>query len=177
MNLDDIALIVAWGIFALWAVLLVPSACVMLPRTLVRMTDRLPQPATWPLVSMIIPARDEGEKIDAALRSVLAVDYPNLEIIAVDDRSRDETGRVMDRLAAEDPRLRVIHIETLPDGWLGKNHAMHVAAQAARGEFLLFTDGDVMFAPDALRRAVAYAEHTRIDHLCLSPNLVPGSYF
>src|SRR3990170_697562 len=177
MNLDDIALIVAWGIFALWAVLLVPSACVMLPRTLARMTDRLPRPATWPLVSMIIPARDEGEKIDAALRSVLAIDYPNLEILAVDDRSRDETGRVMDRLAAEDARLRVIHVETLPDGWLGKNHAMHVAAQAARGEFLLFTDGDVLFAADALHRAVAYAEHTRIDHLCLSPNLVPGSYF
>jgi len=68
-------------------------------------------------------------------------------------------------------------VETLPDGWLGKNHAMHVAAQAARGEFLLFTDGDVLFAADALHRAVAYAEHTRIDHLCLSPNLVPGSYF
>jgi len=83
----------------------------------------------------------------------------------------------MDRLAAEDPRLRVIHVESLPDGWLGKNHAMHVAAQAARGEFLLFTDGDVLFAADALHRAVAYAEHTRIDHLCLSPNLVPGSYF
>ena len=86
MNFDQFALIAGWGIFALWAVLLVPTACVMLPRTLGRRTDRLPQPATWPMVSMIIPARDEGENIDAALRSVLAVDYPNLEILAVDDR-------------------------------------------------------------------------------------------
>jgi len=176
MNLELIVFLAGWGMLLFWLVTLGPSLVVMLPRTLPRRAKALAPPAEWPLVSMIIPARDEGKMIEAALRSVLAIDYPRLEIIAVNDRSRDETGRVMDRLAAGDARLRVIHIEQLPEGWLGKNHALHAAAEAAQGDFLLFTDGDVLFAPDALRLAITYAEHHRLDHLCLSPNLVPGSY-
>src|SRR5262245_16895253 len=104
MTLDTILLVAGWLLFLFWVVMLVPSAIAMLPRTIVRMTDGLPEPAVWPTVSMIIPARDEGAKIEAALRSVLALEYPALEIIAIDDRSRDETGRIMDRLAAEDSR-------------------------------------------------------------------------
>lgn len=177
METDTFLLINGWALFAFWLVMLVPSAIAMLPRTLVNMTERLPDPPQWPLVSMIIPARDEGAKIEAALRSVLAIDYPNLELIAINDRSRDETGRIMDRLAAEDPRLRVTHVMELPKGWLGKNHAMHAGAQAARGEYILFTDGDIHFGADAIRRAIRYMTHTEADHLCIPPNMIPGTYF
>ncbi|HLV81762.1 MAG TPA: glycosyltransferase family 2 protein, partial [Chthonomonadaceae bacterium] len=96
--------------------------------------------------------------------------YPCYEIIAVDDRSTDATGAILDRLAALDPRLRVLHIKELPPGWLGKNHALQVASDAAAGEWLLFTDADVVFAPEALRRAVAYAHTRGVDHLVLSPS-------
>lgn len=176
MDIDSLLFYFGWGLFAFWVVMIVPSAIAMLPRTLVNMTEKLPAPAKWPAVSMIIPARDEGPKIEAALRSVLALDYPDLEIIAIDDRSRDETGRIMDKLAAEDPRLRVTHVTELPDGWLGKNHALHAGAQAARGEYILFTDGDIHFGRDTILRAVKYLEATRADHLCIPPNMIRGTY-
>ncbi len=127
--------------------------------------DRRPQPT--PRVSIIVPARNEAEHVGAALGSLLALDYPDFEIIAVDDRSTDETGVILDRMAGG--KLQVIHITELPDGWLGKTHAMWTAAQRATGEWLLFTDADVVYRPDALRRAVAYAEAERADHLVLFP--------
>lgn len=115
--------------------------------------------------------------VEASLRSLLALEYPQLEIIAVDDRSRDSTGAVMDRLAAGDSRLNVVHITELPPRWLGKTHAMHCGASVARGEWLLFTDGDILFAPETLRLAIAWAEERGCDHLCLNPGLVPGGYW
>lgn len=136
-----------------------------------------PTPDSWPLVTIIVPARDEGQKIEAALTSMLALDYPRLEIIAVDDRSADATGAVMDRLAERDARLRAVHITSLPEGWLGKSHAMHQAAQTARGDWLLFTDGDILFEPEALRLAITHALHRRLDHLSMNPKLVPGGYW
>jgi glycosyltransferase involved in cell wall biosynthesis len=136
-----------------------------------------PTPAEWPLVTIIVPARDEGEKIEEALTSMLALDYPRFEIIAVDDRSADATGTVMDNLAARDARLRAVHITSLPEGWLGKSHAMHQAAQTARGDWLLFTDGDILFEPEALRLAITHSLHRRIDHLSMNPQLVPGGYW
>jgi glycosyltransferase involved in cell wall biosynthesis len=142
-----------------------------------RLARRLPVPDVWPVVSLIVPARDEGEKIEQALGSLLAIDYPHLEIIAIDDRSQDATGAVMDRLAAQDARLRVIHVTELPAGWLGKNHAMHQGAQAAGGEWLLFTDGDILFAPETLRLAISYVQRQRIDHLCMNPGLISGGYW
>lgn len=142
-----------------------------------RLTAGLAPPREWPKLSVIVPARDEGEKIEAAMRSLLALDYPDLEIIAVDDRSGDQTGPILDRLAREDARLAVVHITDLPAGWLGKCNALHVAAQKARGELLLFTDGDVVFAPEALRLAVTYLLQRRIDHLSLNPQLIPGGYW
>jgi hypothetical protein len=131
----------------------------------------------WPAVSVIVAARDEAEGIETAMRSLLALDYPGLELIAVDDRSSDGTGVILDRLAAEDARLRVIHVRELPPGWLGKNHALALGARASARELLLFTDADVEFAPRTLRTAVSILEAEGLDHLALGPGLrLPGAW-
>lgn len=137
--------------------------------------DQHTEPA--PRVSIVVPARDEQEHVEAALVSFIAQDYQNLEIIAVDDRSRDGTGEIMDRAAQQGTatrpglRLEVLHIRELPAGWLGKTHAMWLAGQRATGDWILFTDADVKMRPDALRRAIAYAEAVEADHLVLFPTL------
>jgi glycosyltransferase involved in cell wall biosynthesis len=127
----------------------------------------LPADPQLPLVSIIIPALNEAEHIQAALTSVLALSYPCLEIIVLDDRSTDATPAILDRLARHYSRLRVFHIRELPEGWLGKTHALQLGAEQARGRFLLFTDADVRMAPDTLNRAVARMEQQQLDHLCL----------
>ena len=131
-------------------------------------------PANGPRVSVIVPARNEQDGIEAGLRSLLALDYENYEVIAVNDRSTDSTGEIIEGLVAEaSPRkLKAVHIKALPSGWLGKPHAMWRAAQHASGDWLLFTDADITFSPDCLRRAVAYAEESKTDHLVLIPTLI-----
>ena len=131
----------------------------------------------WPRVSVIVPARNEAAAVEQSLRSLLKLDYPDVQLLAVNDRSTDDTGAIMNRVAGDDPRCQVIHIEVLPDGWLGKNHAMHVAAGMATGEYLLFTDGDVIHEPAALRSAVTYLKRKRLRHLCLLPRMIPGGFF
>jgi len=130
---------------------------------------------SWPRVSVIVPARNEQGDIEQCLRSLFALDYDNYEVIAVDDRSDDATGDIMDRVAAEPKAhasLKVIHIGQLPEGWMGKVHAMWTAAEQASGDWLLFTDADVLFKPESLRRAMAYAEAERADHLVLLPRFI-----
>jgi glycosyltransferase involved in cell wall biosynthesis len=126
-------------------------------------------------VSIIVPARNEAADIEESLTSLLRLDYQDYEVIAVDDRSTDGTGQIMDRLAAipaAQGRLRVIHVDQLPKQWLGKTHAMWSAARRATGDWLLFTDADVTFRPDSLRRAMAYADAERADHVVLFPQIV-----
>jgi len=129
------------------------------------------------LVSVIVPACNEGAAIERCLRSLLAQDCPAVEIIAVDDRSTDRTGEIMERLARENERLRVHRVRTLPEDWLGKNHANHVGAGLARGSWLLFTDGDIIFEPDCLRRAMQHALSERLHHLTLLPGLISAGYW
>ena len=139
--------------------------------------------APLPRVSIVVPARNEAEHIEAALQSLLLLDYPDYEVIAVDDRSDDGTGKILDRMQEEwrergehlHHRLKVLHITQLPSGWLGKAHAMWTAGKQAQGEWILFTDGDVVFRVDALRRAVGYAERERADHMVLFPTMVMKS--
>ena len=131
-----------------------------------------PEPMTFPRLSVVVPARDEGSAIARAVGSLLEQDYPDLEVIVVDDRSSDTTGDVLRGLAAKDRRLLVLRVDELPAGWLGKNHALWRGADRASGEWLLFTDADVVFAPRALRQAVAYAATESLDHLTLAPCLV-----
>jgi len=127
--------------------------------------------ACWPRLSVIVPACNEAEEIGSAVATLLGQDYPDMEIILVDDRSSDATGEIMDRVAADDPRVKVIHVTALPEGWLGKVHAMQQGLAASTGEFLLFTDADVHYAPDALRRAVGYCVLNEADHVPAIPNL------
>jgi len=135
--------------------------------------DRTPEGS--PRVSIIVPARNEQDHIEATLVRLLHLDYANYEVFAVNDRSVDRTGDVMDQVAATPAahaRLKVIHIDELPSGWLGKAHAMWTAANHASGDWLLFTDADVLFRPDSLRRALAYAETERADHFVLFPRMI-----
>jgi glycosyltransferase involved in cell wall biosynthesis len=166
-----------WILFVVWVVGVTPSLISMLWRSLDSVTSKLPSPSEWPTVSIIVPARDEEAKIDAAMRSKLALDYPKLEFIAVNDRSQDATGVLLDRLAVEDGRLSVVHLDSLAEGWLGKSHAMHVAASRANGDYLLFTDADVFFTPDLLRKAVIMCEARGLDHLALAPRLECSGFF
>ena len=152
--------------------------------------DRNPvSPAGNPGVSIIVPARNEEETIEQALNTLLALDYDNYEVIAVNDRSTDRTGEIMERVSQSPhpskiakggpPVLHVIHHTELPPGWLGKTHAMWTAANQATGDWLLFTDADVLFKPDSLRRALVYAEAESADHLVLFPRMImkrPGEY-
>jgi glycosyltransferase involved in cell wall biosynthesis len=165
-----------------------------------------------PRVSIIVPARNEEEDIEQSLTRLLQLDYDNYEVIAVNDRSTDRTGEIMERVAGNQkpqsqnphpstssgqafsqktremghppqemghPVLRVIHHRELPAGWLGKTHAMWTATNQATGDWLLFTDADVLFKADSVRRALAYAEAEKADHVVLFPRMImkrPGEY-
>jgi glycosyltransferase involved in cell wall biosynthesis len=120
-----------------------------------------------PSISLVFAARDEEEKLPAALATLAALDYPNLEIIAVNDRSQDATARILNEFAAAHPRFRAVHVSELPDGWLGKPHALQKAYEVSSGEWLLFTDADVQFEPSVLRRAVTLVRQKHLDHLTL----------
>jgi glycosyltransferase involved in cell wall biosynthesis len=136
--------------------------------------DRFPRlTGAQPKVSVVVAARDEGKQIEQCLRSLVVQDYPDLEICAVDDRSSDRTATIMDQLRGESPvKVDVIHITELPPGWLGKTHAMWSGAAATHGDWILFTDGDIAFRADALRRTLSYAELTACDHLVIFPTLI-----
>ncbi len=137
----------------------------------------LPAPArdTWPTVSLIVPARDEGLHVEAALASKLSCGYPSLQVIAIDDRSTDETGAIIDRAAAKDPRVVALHLTELPDGWLGKVHAMARGLERATGDWVLLSDADVHVEPGTLERLVAWAEAGSIDLVAVFPRMQPVS--
>ena len=136
--------------------------------------DRLPgSEEPQPRIAVVVPARNEGGSIERCLLSLLHQDYPNLRIVAVDDRSTDATGTIMDRMQAQSSdKLRVLHVTELPPGWLGKTHAMWRGGAEIQSDWILFTDGDVIFRQDALRRTVAYAEAALADHLVVFPTLI-----
>jgi len=140
--------------------------------------DLSPQlPPDTPRVSVIVAARNEARNIRTALSSLLRLSYPRYDLIVVDDRSEDGTGAILDEMAAVEPRLQVIHVNILPPGWLGKNHALWCGAGAASGELLLFTDADIVMEPTALNRAVNMLLGERIDHLAVSPSMTMPTIF
>jgi glycosyltransferase involved in cell wall biosynthesis len=135
--------------------------------------DASADPAALPRLSVVVPARNEATWIGKCLQSLLMQDYPGLEVICVDHRSTDETGSIAEEIAARSGgTVRVIHITELPKGWLGKCNAMSVGAAAATGEYILFTDADIVFELTALRRAAAFAKAEDADLMVAFPEIV-----
>ncbi len=116
-------------------------------------------------------ARNEAPNLSAAITSMLAIDYPDFEVIAVNDRSDDGSAEILDEFARRNPRFKVIHVTELPPGWLGKPHALQAGALASTGEWIVFTDADVRFSPEVLRRALNIAVTQKADHLSLFAKL------
>ena len=127
------------------------------------------------LVSVIIPACNEGEHIGKTISTLLGQLYPSVELVVINDRSTDKTGEVIEQFATLYPQVIPLHVETLPAGWLGKNHALHIGASRASGEYLLFTDGDIRFEKTTIARAMHWVKSQQLDHLTLLfRNTTPG---
>jgi glycosyl transferase family 2 len=138
----------------------------------------LPDPPTAPgqgfvRCSIVLAARNEEARIESTIRRLLAQSGVEIEIIAVDDRSIDRTSEILRRLAAEDARVRVKRVDTLPDGWLGKCHACHLGAGVATGDWILFTDADCWMKADVIARALAVAQREGVEHVALTPGVAP----
>ncbi len=142
-------------------------------RLMLTSSSHPPLPTSAPRLSVLVAAKEEELNIERCISGLLTQDHPNFEIIAIDDRSRDATPRILERLAREsNGKLTVVTITDLPPGWFGKNHAMHRGVQQAGGDWLLFTDADCRFtSPRALSMAMQEAMHSDSDFLCLTPVL------
>jgi chlorobactene glucosyltransferase len=154
------------------AVCLLGLLCVLLNLALLPRLSRHGATArSFPRVSIVIPARNEEQDVEAAVRSHLAQDYPSLEIVVVEDHSSDATGRILERLAREDARLWIVTGAEPPAGWLGKPHALSQGAAVAKGDWILFADADVRYGVGALSQAMAYVEAKGLDFLMLLPRI------
>ena len=160
------------AIFFLWVLAFFRT---LLNLALVPRLRRGAMPSASPLVSIVIPARDEARVIGATVRALLASTYPHFELIVVDDRSTDGTGDAVRAIA--DPRLSVIEGAEPPPGWLGKPWALHQGSERARGELLLFVDADIHYQPDALGAALAAMEAAGGDMLALMPDIVMRGFW
>ncbi len=167
----------AWLMLA--AALIAFAAMGMTLRNLARYLPAPPVPSgpptPLPLVSVCIPARDEEENIEPCVTSILRSEGLPIEVLVYDDQSTDATPRIIAALAAGDPRVRPVPTVPLPAGWNGKQHASWRMAQAAAGRWLLFTDADVRFEPDAIARAVALAEQLDVGLLSTFPRQRTGT--
>jgi cellulose synthase/poly-beta-1,6-N-acetylglucosamine synthase-like glycosyltransferase len=130
-----------------------------------------------PLISIIIPARNEAHTIGTSIQTQLQLNYKNIEWIIVNDRSTDSTGEEVERVAQMDHRIKTLHLTELPKGWLGKNHALYQGYLLSEGNLLLFTDADVHFHPDSASKAVRMLETKAADHLTAAPSLTAKGFW
>lgn len=178
ITLPNVALVVVWATFVLWLVGAIVTVRGIRKQRPLEPAGDLDADADEPFVSVLVPARDEiGRVLDAAIRSLLNQSYKTYEVVAVDDRSIDGTLALLREFAEQDKRLRVIAGAELPAGWLGKPHAMQQAYDAAIGEWLLATDADCIFDPQAIRTAVAYARAGGYDALTIVPQVECVSFW
>ena len=137
----------------------------------------MPPPSNAPLISVCIPARNEERNIRPCVEAVLAQDYPNFEVIVLDDRSIDSTPVILADMASRDLRLRSINGSDLPKGWAGKPHALHQASAVARGEWLCFIDADTFLSPATLSSCYAKAHETQTDMLTIMTFQILGTFW
>lgn len=137
-----------------------------------------------PFVSIIVAAKEEEDSIEQTVQHLLAQDYDNMELIVINDRSNDQTGQKLEELKAWsanreklNKRIQVIHITHLPEGWLGKNHALYQGYLQAKGKYLLFTDADVLYGKNTLSSAIHYMRSKHLDHLTLAPAMTANSFW
>ena len=162
---------------ALTAVLLVVGLNLIANlRMLEKATPSRVNPTGLEWVSVLVPARNEARNIRRCLESLLAQDYPLMEVLVLDDGSTDETPEIVAEMARRDPRLRLIPGQPLPAGWMGKNFACHQLAQEARGDWLLFTDADTVHHPQAVSWALTAAKENRADLVTLVPHVVTHTF-
>jgi glycosyltransferase involved in cell wall biosynthesis len=154
---------------ALWLLIAIAAGWNILAAPPLPPAADLPAAVDRPRVSVIVAARDEAARIEHTVRGLLDQQGVDLELIVVDDRSRDETPSILARLNSEDQRVQGVRVDELPSGWLGKCHACWLGGERATGEWILFTDGDIHMRPDVLARAVAVARREEVDHIALWP--------
>jgi chlorobactene glucosyltransferase len=134
-------------------------------------------PQTAPLISVCIPARNEEHNIRRCVESALAQDYPNFEVIVLDDRSTDSTLVFLKDIASRDSRIKIISGSELPSGWAGKPHALYQAAKVARGDWLCFIDADTFISPNTLSACYAKAIETNADLFTIMTRQIMGTFW
>ncbi len=166
LDLADALLVTAGAVWALGSLTLLRSV-----GAVPRLPPRTDPAGAPPRVTAVVPARDEAERIGETVGRLLGSRDVELEAVVVDDRSSDATGAIVASLAARDGRVRLVRVDALPAGWLGKPHACQRGGEVARSEWILFTDGDVHLAPDVIARAIAAARHAQVQHVVLAPGV------
>jgi chlorobactene glucosyltransferase len=175
--LSNVFLIFAWSVGALWLIALIWTIYCLKkqkPLDLNKNANGKPEP----FVSILVPARNEAQRVlDKSLSSMLNQTYKNFELIVLNDRSTDNTGEILEKFKIQDSRCRIVEGIEPDKTWLGKPHALHQAFQKSRGEWILATDADIIFAPDALQTVINYAEKNEFDALTLIPKQIFGSFW
>lgn len=167
----------AWGIACLWVIIVSVFINSCRKRSSLKPLRDTPGLSDLPKLSVIVAARNESSCIETCIRSLFRQDYPGLEVVAVNDRSTDDTGAILDRLATEfGERLQIFHVSSLPSGWFGKPHALELGMKSASGSMVCFTDADCEFlAPSALRTSVMEMLRGSIDFLSIAAKYTMNS--
>ena len=157
--------------------LVMPILAVLNFRFLRKKAHREVAEGELPTVSVCVPARNEALNVGACVASLVRQDYPDFEVLVLDDCSEDGTAEIVERITAEHPRVRLIKGRPLPEGWIGKSHACYQLGREATGEYVLFTDADTVFEPGCLREAAAMARAKKCDLLTGIPRMVLPTFW
>jgi cellulose synthase/poly-beta-1,6-N-acetylglucosamine synthase-like glycosyltransferase len=175
----SLVMTLAWLIVAAWALNIILTFYGLARQRPLPPTSNMSQTAeSAPFVSILVPARNEAHRVlSHSIRSILSQDYGCFEVIVVNDRSTDDTGKILETLARTDSRLRVVEGGEPPAGWLGKPYAMQQALAQARGRWVLATDADMIFDKSALRTGMDYALAHDVDALTFIPHFESKSFW
>ena len=168
---------ISFGILATWIYLIVYVLKSLKQSPMLDSYDKSANIRTFPKVSIILPARNEEKYIAKCLDSLINQDYPNFEIIAVNDSSTDGTGVIMQQYAAKNPRILVVHAKSKPEGWAGKNWACFQGYLRARGDLLLFTDADTVHLPSTMSLSIKHLIFENLDALTAIPKLLSKDFW